>query len=524
MKMKKVFFFIVCTCWIVVNSHGQNWAGPDTVTCGELGVIIGSSDPCPGCCYFWSPTIGLSDHKIKNPTAKPKTETIYSVTVTDSNLRLKGTDQVTVGLSFGEMFFSPDHLIQASEESVVDAVLLNLEGVNSPSDITWDILSPTLGCEFEPEGLGAKITPGNFYGEITVQASKVGTPGCIVKEKLPVNNGVKDVWAIDTDTPARIAMQGETLYVVDQSEVLISAKSNPGGFSMGIPDWKQDGFGSAIPPDGTADNPMSEPFYLTGNYSEYIAGDDPEFKPKVGVMRIQNAVIQQEITPAIEGLFDLLKSKLKFKTKNEEEEEIDIPCGDSDPFEIDEVEVNYILKRSVAENFMSPDTGIKYEAAIEGTFGATGKIYHPYFTRTVSLPGVSVCSKLWAGASSSITFAMNFVSDPAMQDPDWHVDNFQGKWGIKLFSGFELAAVTSGWAASGSAEFTISVESVSEFQVADKKLVAYLEIKPVYCTISTNVYKLSDNNQFKKVFSGPSVEILLMSPYKSTPFTLYNFN
>lgn len=524
MKMEKVFLFIVCMCWLTVNSYSQNWAGPDTTTCGELGVTIGSNDPCPGCCYFWAPSIGLSDRTIKNPIAKPTTETTYSVTVTDANLRLKGTDEVVVGLSFGEMFFSPDHLVQSSEESIVDAVLLNLEGVNSPSDITWDILSPTLGCEFVPQGLGIRITPGDFYGDIIVQASKVGTPGCIVKEKLPVNNGVKDVWAIDTDTPARIAKQGETLYVVDQSEVLISAKSNPGGFAPEIPDWKQDGFGSNVPPDGIADNPMSEPYYLSGNYSEYIAGDDPEFKPKVGVMRIQNAVIQQTITPAIDGLFDLLKSKLKFKNNGEEEEVINVPCGDSDPFEINAAEVNYILKRSVAEKYMSPDTGVKYEAVIEGTFGATGKIYHPYFTRTVSLPGVAVCSKLWAGASSTITFAMNFIRDPALQNPDWHTDNFQGKWGVKLFSGFELTAVTSGWAASGSAEFSISAESVFEFQVPDKKLVSYIEIKPATCTISTNVYKLSDTNQFRKVFSGPSAEIQMMEPYKSPPYTIYTFN
>ena len=119
---------------------------------------------------------------------------------------------------------------------------------------------------------------------------------------------------------------------------------------------------------------------------------------------------------------------------------------------------------------------------------------------------------------------MTFVEDPAQQDPDLHVENFQGKFGIKLFSGFELTAVTSGWAASGSAEFSVSVESVSEYQVADKKLVAYIEIKPATCTITSTVYKLSDNNQFKKVFSGPSVEVQMMAPYKSPPFTVYNFN
>lgn len=511
-------------CWWIGNSYGQNWAGPDTTTCGELGVVIGSNDPCPECCYFWSPSIGLTDHTVKNPTAKPLTETIYTVVVTDANLVLKGTDEVTVGLTFGEMFFSPDHLIQASDESVVDAVLLNLEGVNSPSDIEWDILPPTLGCEHIPEGLGARITPGNFYGEVTVQASKVGTPGCIVKEKLPVNNGVKDVWATDTDTPGRIAKQGETLYVVDQSEVLISAKPNPGGFSNGIPDWKPDGFGSNTPMDGKADNPMSEPYTLSGDFADYIAGDEPDFKPQVRVVRIQNAVIQQNITPFIDAFFTFLKSKLKFKTNGPTEEVIDIPCGSADPFEINAAEVSYIVKRSVAEKFMSPDTGFKYEYVIEGTFQATGKVFHPYFTKTVSLPGVAVCSKLWIGATAPITFAMTFVEDPAQQDPDLHIENFQGKWGIKFFSGFELAAVTTGWAAAGSAEFSVSLESVSEYQAVDNKLVAYIEIKPASCTITSTVYKLSDNNQFKKVFSGPSAEVQMMEAKKYGPFTVYNFN
>ena len=92
----------------------QQWAGPDGVSCGELGFVIGSQDPCPDCCYIWSPAEGLNCTDCKNPRATPKSKTTYTVIVTDKNLSWKKTDAVVVDVVFGEMQFTPDHLVPVS--------------------------------------------------------------------------------------------------------------------------------------------------------------------------------------------------------------------------------------------------------------------------------------------------------------------------------------------------------------------------------------------------------------------------
>jgi hypothetical protein len=198
--MMRIRFCIVAILLVQIG-YGQQWAGPDKSSCGELGVVIGSSDPCPNCCYSWTPVEGLDDANIKNPTARPKTTTIYTVKVVGANLQAMGNDEVKVAVDFGEMVLSPEFLIQGSEESMSHVYLRKLGDVDQPSEIAWTFNGPTLGCEISPEGVDAIITPGNFYGDVTVRASKVSVPGCYVEGKLPVNNGVKDVFAIDADHP-----------------------------------------------------------------------------------------------------------------------------------------------------------------------------------------------------------------------------------------------------------------------------------------------------------------------------------
>lgn len=520
--MKRIVAIITFLVTGIVTSHGQNWAGPDTTTCGELGVIIGSNTPCEECCYLWTPSAGLSDNRVKNPVAKPGTTTIYTVEVTDKNLRSKGSDQVVVELDFAEMKFSKDFLLQGSEE-MATVELLKKNGIDSPSQITWKILPDSLNCGIEAQGLGAKITAGDRYGTITVEASKNSVPGCKTKGTLNINNGVKDVIASDPDSPGRKASQGQTLSVVDQTSVLIKAIPNPVGFATGVPDWKQDSYGSSHLTDGQAEGMVSKPHGLDGNYAEYIAGDSPEFNPKVGVKRFTNVEFAWNPSPQIEEFMDYIKTKLKFAKYDDEGGDVLIPCGSGELFSIEPTGLDYVFKKSIVEKYNSPDTALKTEAAIETGFQVSGNVYHPYFTRNFYLGIVTVCSKLWMGASTGITLALNGSADPSRMDPGWQLDNAQIKVPLKLSSGAQVVALTMGWEAHVSATFSVSAELIAEFTFSDKKLNGFLETKPAWASIESQVNKISDINQILKTYNLPSAEIQLIDKYKSPPYLLMQF-
>ncbi len=68
-----------------------------TVNCATPGVTLNGSATggTPGYTYSWSPTTGLSNPNIANPTATPGTNTTYTLTVTDLNT-CTSTDNVTV--------------------------------------------------------------------------------------------------------------------------------------------------------------------------------------------------------------------------------------------------------------------------------------------------------------------------------------------------------------------------------------------------------------------------------------------
>lgn len=511
-------------CWWAEYSFGQNWAGPDTTSCGELGVVIGSNDPCPGCCYFWAPSFGLNDRTIKNPIAKPTTETSYSVTVTDANLRLKGIDEVVVGLSFGDMFFSPDHLVQSSEQSIVDAVLLSLEGVNSPSDIAWDILTPTLGCEHVPQGLGARITPGDHYGEITVQASKVGTPGCIVKGMLPVNNGVKDVWAIDTAHTNRIAKTGQTLYVIGHEGVRIQAIPNPGGFEDGIPDWKPDSHGSTTPMDGEDDFISSESIGLSDVVSDYIAGDEPDFKPQVTVVRkppqptIETVITLEGIDYLLEGLSNLLKFK--------NQPDVDPPCGPLYPFSLSLTTPSVKFNEQIVEKYNTPRLSRKQELAVETELTASGRLFHPVFTKSFTCKyfDVAVCSRLFIEATANAAANVKIVKDPSMADSTFQAVSPEFVLGISVGGGAEFAFQPVGYLLTAKAKIGTSAKCT--FSYKNHQLIAVLKINPAVTKVEAKIQAIGDMGQFEDLSWGLgnfSRELELIPARELGPYVLYNF-
>lgn len=74
-------------------------AGPDTAICAGSSVVIGGSPTASAgtspYTYSWSPSTGLSNATIANPSAAPTSTTTYIVTVTDANTN-SDTDTMTV--------------------------------------------------------------------------------------------------------------------------------------------------------------------------------------------------------------------------------------------------------------------------------------------------------------------------------------------------------------------------------------------------------------------------------------------
>jgi hypothetical protein len=92
----------------VNNTPVTAFAGADfTKTCVDnvSGKSIGESS-ASGFTYAWSPSTGLSDVSVSNPTANPSLTTTYTVTKTNSSSGCFGTSQVTVTVSDTKPSFS----------------------------------------------------------------------------------------------------------------------------------------------------------------------------------------------------------------------------------------------------------------------------------------------------------------------------------------------------------------------------------------------------------------------------------
>jgi hypothetical protein len=76
-------------------------AGPDRIIVSGTSTVIGGSPTASGGIqpynYSWTPTTGLNDSTLDNPTASPTSTTTYSVTVTD-NKGCTGSDSMTLSV------------------------------------------------------------------------------------------------------------------------------------------------------------------------------------------------------------------------------------------------------------------------------------------------------------------------------------------------------------------------------------------------------------------------------------------
>ena len=502
-------------------ASAQEWAGPDTATCGALGVIIGSDDPCEECCYLWSPATGLDCTDCKNPKASPTTEQDYTVTVVDKTLRVIGTDQVHVGIEFGEIAITPDFLLYGIDESEVSAHVTKLGDVNEPNEIEWDFSSPTLGCMIVPQGLGAKVTPGNLYGEIILEARKVAVQGCYVRKTIPVNNGVKEVMATDPDNSNRVAETGETLYVIGQEDVIIHALPNQGGFKDGVPDWKPDSHGSTTPMDGEDYFTISEGV----GTAEYIAGDPPDFQPQVTVVRMPLQIADETtITlPLLQSISNALDNAFKsFK----ETPTAANPCGTFLPFTFNLTTPTIKYNTQKVEIYDSPRTSEKVEFAAEVGFESSGKLFHPAFTKTFKpkFINVTICSRLYLEITAGAAVNVKIAKDPSMPDSSYQITNPEFVISFGIGGAAEFAFNPPGYLLTANAKISSSAKCT--FTLENKTLVARAKLNPLTTKISAKIQSLSNMGEYEDLSWGVgnfSKELEIYPAKDVGTFNLYNF-
>ena len=510
------------------------WAGPDKVTCGDKGVQLGVATPCPNCCYSWTPADGLDFTDVKNPIARPKKETTYTVVVTDDKLSWKKSDQVKVELSFGEIHFIPDHLEQGTEE----IVLANLKKNVGNFPTTWSLEGDNLGCSItSPPGNNnlATLTAGNQYGKLTVKVQKVGDPECFFTESLPVNNGVKDLKVIDQNNPNRFAMTGQTLYLVSNSpadwKATLEAIPNEGGFADGKPIYQPDGLGSPTPINGERIQTVEDVGTFDGKSSYYIAGEYPEYDPSVTVVREIPTDSPSGLPALVQNLYNFwqdLRQRLDF-----DQGDIDSPgtppdtppCPDPSPFSFEgSFGVNY--KTSEVEKFGDPGKGEKAECTIDLAAAIGGKIYHPQFTRHFVVAGIGVCSELYGGIEYSNALHMGMTKDESLEYQDWLLnDNIQLEISLSGGVGFNATLLSgTGFNLTASGSANITLKALVDFISSNRKIVATTKLLPLTIKIEAVVVNTTNMGEFKPLFNLVSKEIVLYEGFTSTPMTLHQFS
>jgi|GEM_PF-6748628 len=521
--------------FLAIITYGQQWAGPPKEACGDLGVVIGSNTPCEGCCYLWTPADDLSCTDCKNPTATPKTTKKYSVVVTDQNLRKIGSDVVEVTTAFREMKFTPDHLVQDDSEAKVMASILDKGNINSPTEISWNMVPPFLGCMLEQQGMDAEITPGPQYGKVIIKATNLNVPGCYVEEELPVNKGVKDVVALDLTTPAgtdRVAMTGETLYVLNDAAVQIEAISNEGGKPEGLPDWQQDTHGSHMPPDGVWLEVMNEilpELPIESKTSEYIAGELPAGNPKVTVIRKKPLVLSE--TPlnllGIDTLDKLLKKYFTFLDSPE------FPCGSPAPFNIAIDIVGAKVKVSQVEKYKSPLLGTKEEVTFTAGLTASGRIYHPALTKTFEVKvfgseTVVLCTRLYAQLTGTMEVNLPFIKSDSLEDITWNVSDPSLTAGFGVSIDLELAFHPPGYMFDLSAKAASKLEMTFTYLRAQQQIQYNLKIDPATATFKMNAKYESNPGKYEDLLPKAltkylSKTIVIFEPITYGPWELHQF-
>jgi hypothetical protein len=464
--------------------------------------------------------------------ATPDKTKEYSVVVTDQNLRKIGTDVVKVTAVFREMHFSPDHLVQGDPESEVTASILDPGDANLPSEISWTLVPPFLGCTLEQEGVNARISAGPQFGKVKVKALNLNDPGCFIEKELPVNKGVKDVLAIDLTAPSeRRAKTGETLYVLNDPNVKIEAIPNEGGYPEDLPDWQQDSYGSTPPPDFDWSEIMTEILPNSSSdskTSEYIAGELPEGEPKVTVIRKKQAVTSDNPIPipGMSTIDDKIAEYFRFVNQPE------APCGAPIPFSISLSLPEIKLKASEVEKYNHPGLGFKEEVTLAAGLAATGKIFHPGLTKTIDVQAfnqqVIFCSRLYGELMGTVDISLPFLRSDSLEDFTWRIVDPSLTLGFSMGAGLEFALVPPGFMVLAGGKAKSKLDLIFNYSISEEKVTYKIKVDPLTLTLSMIIKVESDPGKYEDLLPKALSQYLsrtweLFKGKEYGPFDLYSF-
>lgn len=392
-------------------------AGPDKETCEGKAVEIGPPDENPNLCYRWTPSTGLSCTDCPNPMASPKNDTEYTLHITDDDFSTGFSDVMEVTINFGDITFNSSFLKQGANEQVT-ATLNRHDG----SSIIWGFEGDDLGCMIESSGANtAIITPGTSYGKLTITAKKSGDEECTAKGKIEVNAGVKDIEIVDVAQPGRKAKAGDTLYIITDPNVMVTAIPNSGEtFSPpSSPDWHTPLANSVNVPDGTIVYNYAVPIGSSGAFTAGFGA--PDYEPTTTV----DLVVYHEQTIPHTNLLDIFNSRLTDKVKDKFKFP-SVPGPPAPQLSVELILAETQLKISSVEKYNNPDTASKYEFDLNAGLTITGEIYHPVLTKTIAYPdilggGVLLATKVGLAAIGEMSFSGGFEKDPSKENPDWRI-------------------------------------------------------------------------------------------------------
>jgi len=130
------------TVVLTVNPTPTADAGTNqNLNCGEFVIIGGTSTP--GCLYDWTPTDGLDDPNIANPTVSPTVSATYKLTVTDTNFPTNCYDIDSVDVTVAD---PPIASITPLDTAICkgDSVTLSVGTIESGVTYIWNPSSDSI--------------------------------------------------------------------------------------------------------------------------------------------------------------------------------------------------------------------------------------------------------------------------------------------------------------------------------------------------------------------------------------------
>lgn len=134
--------------------------------------------------YSWTPTTGLNDPTLANPTAAPETNTTYLLTVTDA-MNCSVTDEVTITVEASGIETNLNTLeIRCYPNPVREELLIEMKGL--PTEVTMRLIN-TMGSEL-------------IYKSAQMSGSKL-------TERIPMRNLPEGLYILQFLTPNAIQYQ-----------------------------------------------------------------------------------------------------------------------------------------------------------------------------------------------------------------------------------------------------------------------------------------------------------------------------